>query len=457
MKEALERGYRIVSKAIALLSVCAGILVAVGWFLDIGILKSVFPDMVTMKFNTALAFLLTGIALYARAYGVRNDNKGNSIALAASLAISAIGLLTVIEYSAGINIGIDQLFFREPEGAILTTHLGRMALLTAVNFLLLGIALVILGGRSDRGVYAAQMISAATGLFAYQNLIGYIFGVKILYILQHNFTAMALHTAVLFLLLSIGVIFASGNKGFMRIMCSDLSAGIMLRRILPFAFILPPVFGWLKLAGERAGVIPNEFGVSLVAFFNAAVFCILVVLSARTLLRTEEKRIKAEEEISKAAKDWSTTFDAITDFIFVIDKDSRIIRVNKVFTDFLKMKQEDIVGERCFRIVHGAEKPWPGCPHQRTLADKKTHTEEVFDPRIGLPLLVSTSPIYDDNGEFIGSVHIAKDISALKKAQQELRDKMSDMEKFQKVAVDRELKMIELKERIRELEGKLKT
>jgi len=456
MKEAREKNYRIVAMAVALLAVCGGLLVMAGWFLDIGVLKSVFPGMVTMKFNTALAFLLTGIALYARVSGVGNDSKGNNIAFIASLAVSAIGLLTVIEYFTGINIGIDQIFFREPAGAILTTHLGRMALLTAVNFLLLGIAIVTLGGKTERGVYAAQVISAATGLFAYQNLIGYIFGVKILYVLQHNFTAMALHTAALFLLLSIGVIFASGNRGFMRIMCSDLSAGIMLRKLLPFALILPPLFGWLKLAGEGAGIVSNELGVSLVAFLNAAVFCILVMMSARTLLRTEEKRMKAEEDIRKAAKDWSTTFDAITDFIFVIDKDSRIVRANKVFTDFLKMKPEDIVGEKCFRIVHGTEKPWPGCPHQHTLADRKTHTEEVFDPRIGLPLLVSTSPVYDDNGEFIGSVHIAKDISALKKAQQELRDRMGDMEKFHKVAVDRELKMIELKERIKELEGKLK-
>ncbi len=452
MKEAREKYYRNISVAIALLAVSGGLLVMAGWFLDIGALKSVLPGMVTMKFNTALAFLLTGMALYAKA----NGGKGNGFALAASLAISAIGLLTVIEYSAGIDIGIDQLFFREPKGAILTTHLGRMAPLSAVNFLLLGVALLLLGGRAERGASAAQIIAAAAGLFAYQNLIGYIFGVKVLYILKHDYTAMALHTAALFLLLSIGIVFASGNKGFMRIMCSDLSAGIMLRRILPFALVLPPLFGWLKLVWERAGIIPNETGVSLVALLNASVFCVIVALSSGTLMRIEEKRIKAEEDIKKAAKDWSATFDAITDFIFVIDKDSRIVRANKVFTDFMKMKPEDIVGEKCFKIVHWVEKPWPGCPHQQTIADKKTHTEEVFDPRIGLPLLVSTSPIYDDNGEFIGSVHIAKDISALKKAQQELRDKMSDMEKFHKVAVDRELTMIELKDRINELEGKLK-
>ncbi len=457
MKEAREKNYRNVSVATALLAVCGGFLVLAGWFLDIGILKSVFPGMVTMKFNTALAFMLTGISLYIISSGPRRDNKSEGIALAASLAAGIIGLLTVIEYAAGVELGIDQLLFREPAGAILTTHLGRMAPVTAANFILLNISLALVRGKTERSIYAAQAVSAVAGLLAYQNLIGYIFGVKILYILQYSFTAMALHTAVFFLLLSVGVIFASGNRGFMRIMCSDLSAGIMLRKILPFALILPPFFGWLKLAGERYGIIQNELGVSLVAFFNAVVFCIIVMMSARTLLRTEEERMDAEEEISKAAKDWSTTFDSITDLIFVIDKDSRIVRVNKALTNFLKMKSEDIIGEKCFRIIHGAEKPWPGCPHQLTIVDKKTHVEEVFDPRIGLPLLVSTSPIYDDNGEFMGSVHIAKDISALKKAQKELRDKMNDMEKFHRVAVDRELKMIELKERIKELEGKLKT
>ena len=55
--------------------------------------------------------------------------------------------------------------------------------------------------------------------------------------------------------------------------------------------------------------------------------------------------------------------------------------------------------------------------------DKMAHTQEVNDPNIGTPLLVTTSPVLGDKGEFIGSVHIAKDISKRKEAENLILDK----------------------------------
>ena len=47
----------------ALLSVVVGAMVLVGWTFDIVTLKSVLPGWVAMKANTAVCFILTGIAL----------------------------------------------------------------------------------------------------------------------------------------------------------------------------------------------------------------------------------------------------------------------------------------------------------------------------------------------------------------------------------------------------------
>jgi len=103
-----------------------------------------------------------------------------------------------------------------------------------------------------------------------------------------------------------------------------------------------------------------------------------------------------------------------------------------------------------------SKKPWPGCPFEKTRLDKGTHTEEVDDPEIGIPLLITTSPIFNETGEFLGSVHIAKNITVLKNTEAELQKKFYDLERFQKIAVDRELRMKELKEKIKELEERLK-
>ena len=52
-------------------------------------------------------------------------------------------------------------------------------------------------------------------------------------------------------------------------------------------------------------------------------------------------------------------FDAITDLIFIADKDNNIIKVNKAFADFFKKSPEELVGKKCYNIVHGSDRPWP--------------------------------------------------------------------------------------------------
>ncbi|MFQ5952034.1 MAG: PAS domain S-box protein [Candidatus Omnitrophota bacterium] len=142
------------------------------------------------------------------------------------------------------------------------------------------------------------------------------------------------------------------------------------------------------------------------------------VVAARGILRDITTRKKAEEKIKVAAEEWERTFDSISDLVFIQDKDFTITKANKAFAEALKLKPEDIVGKKCYEIVHNRDVPWPTCPFEKTKLDKKAITEEVDDPYIGYPLLITTSPIFDDKGEVVGSVHIAKDISERKKVEQ---------------------------------------
>jgi PAS domain S-box-containing protein len=130
---------------------------------------------------------------------------------------------------------------------------------------------------------------------------------------------------------------------------------------------------------------------------------------------------KITPELKEQLENWDRTFNAIADLIFIQDKDNTIIKVNQAFADVFKARPEDLEGQKCYQLLHKLSKPWPDCPMEKTKQDKKAHTEEVNDPNIGVPLLVTTSPIFDDKGELIGSVHIAKIITEQKKAEQEMR------------------------------------
>ena len=132
------------------------------------------------------------------------------------------------------------------------------------------------------------------------------------------------------------------------------------------------------------------------------------------------ERKKAEGELKQAAEEWQRTFDATSDFVFILDKDFGIVKANRAFAEAFKVKPEDIIGKKCYELLHQSDKPWPGCPFTKSRKDKTPHTEEVYDPGIGIPLLVTISPIFDNNGNFVGAVHYAKDIAERKKAEEAL-------------------------------------
>ncbi len=152
--------------------------------------------------------------------------------------------------------------------------------------------------------------------------------------------------------------------------------------------------------------------------------------SIDNLNREITERKKAEEKIRRAEEEWSRTFNSISDMVFIQDTNFTIIKVNKAFADTLKMKPEDIIGRKCYEVLHKKDKPFAGCPFEQTQKDKKMHVEEINDPNIGIPLLVTTSPIFDDNGNLKGSVHIAKDITQIKETERILRESLEAKSRF---------------------------
>jgi len=132
---------------------------------------------------------------------------------------------------------------------------------------------------------------------------------------------------------------------------------------------------------------------------------------------TERKR--AEEAIKHAAEEWRNTFDSITDAISIHDRDFRILRANKAFADIFNMKPSQIIGGYCYEL-HKGEKPISGCPHKQTLATKKPAAAEFYESHLGKYLHESTSPIFDEKGEVVGTVHITRDITEQKQQNERL-------------------------------------
>ncbi len=130
-------------------------------------------------------------------------------------------------------------------------------------------------------------------------------------------------------------------------------------------------------------------------------------------------RLKINEELEFVARQWSNTFDTITDFVSVHDKDMKFVRVNKALASLFGKNPEELIGSYCYKLMHDRDSPWPECPHVKAVETGKTVSTEIADPKIGIPLLVTCSPLLHDDGSLMGSVHVARDISAQKEAADE--------------------------------------
>ena len=129
---------------------------------------------------------------------------------------------------------------------------------------------------------------------------------------------------------------------------------------------------------------------------------------------------KTEKDLLYAAEEWRATFDAISDMLSIHSKDFKIIRVNKAFADALNMEPSEVVGKHCYELIHGTKEPQSYCPCHKTFEKGKPNYTEVFEPNLGAYIGASTSPLFDENGQVKASIHIAKDITERKLAEQKL-------------------------------------
>ena len=279
----------------ALASVALGSIVLSGWILQLTSLKSVFHGLVAVKANTALALVLSGVALWLLIPG-ESSRQRRGIAFFFASLVGMIGLGTFCEYLFGLNLGIDQLLFHEVVGAVATSSPGRMAPIATVGFTAIGAALMLLAVKTRHCERASQLLSLLAALAAMLAIIGYIDHATPLYRFM-QYTQVTLYTAIALFLLSVAVFLARPSTAIAGDLIRGGSGSALARRFLPAVFFVPVCVGWICLQGERAGFYSTELGLALYTTSNVVVFAFLVWLSARKLNRESVRRNMAETEI----------------------------------------------------------------------------------------------------------------------------------------------------------------
>ncbi|HYX38717.1 MAG TPA: PAS domain S-box protein [Oligoflexus sp.] len=279
-------------------ALCAGFLmiisglVLLGWLFDIATLKSVMPNYITMKANTAVCFLLFGLSILLRSSAAHWQK---TLALTLAQIPLLISAATGCEYIFDINLGLDELLFLDPAGIKGKFPPGRMAPITAFSFALLSISTVLIHLGQPRLIRIAQSLIILVFLLGFQAMIGYFLGLTYTFGYAY-FTQMAFHTTVLFVTVCIALLLERRDVGFMAIFFADTGAGRMLRRILPMALITPPLMNWLAIKGQGLGLIDENFALMVRVVGSSLLFTWMLWKSSLTMHQGEEERIHAERE-----------------------------------------------------------------------------------------------------------------------------------------------------------------
>jgi diguanylate cyclase (GGDEF)-like protein/PAS domain S-box-containing protein len=297
-----------------------------GWTFGLPLLGRFFPGLAPMNPVTALTLILSGTALWLVAQDTPVNRISRRAGQALAFLVALAGGLKLGGYLLGFDLGIDQWLFQK-QLQLSDSVLSRMAPNTALNFILLGLALLFLDLKIGRGGWLAEYLAVAALLNAFLVLLGYAYDVPVLYtVIRH--TPMAFSSALGFLILCAGVLLSRPHRGMMSVITSPHLGGVLTRRLLPAALSLPIVLGWVRLKGQHAMLFSNEFGIALFAVMTAAIASALLLWTASSLDRVDADRRQTETTLRASEQRNRLVVEASYNAFIEINADDVIIDWN---------------------------------------------------------------------------------------------------------------------------------
>jgi diguanylate cyclase (GGDEF)-like protein len=277
----------------ALTALIGAVVIIVGWAFNVAVVRALIPGTVAMKANTALMFVLCGVALLL----VRAEDNRRWIGWSCSAASVLIAVVFLSEYVFGWRLGIDELPFRDAAGhAAQIAYPGRPAPTTLVCFVLTGVALLVHRTRWR----IEEVLMAPVAAVAAMCVIGYAYSIPAFYG-PASAAKMALNTGIAFLLIACGVVFAQEDGRLKRLLTTTDPGSVMARRLIPLAVLVPLTLGWLRLKGQEDGVFGLRVGTWLLTMTE--IVCLIGVIgwAASSLSRTDGHRRRLEDELHRLA------------------------------------------------------------------------------------------------------------------------------------------------------------
>lgn len=136
-----------------------------------------------------------------------------------------------------------------------------------------------------------------------------------------------------------------------------------------------------------------------------------------------------EDILHSYIKDWHATFDGIKDAIFRTDTQGNILQCNKSLVDFVGKSAQEIIGKRCYDVIHGESNFVETCPLKKALLSRHREISTLVKADKWFNVIVD--PLFDSHGNITAAIQIISDITEQKKSEQALGKAYGDLKDMQ--------------------------
>jgi two-component system NtrC family sensor kinase len=163
------------------------------------------------------------------------------------------------------------------------------------------------------------------------------------------------------------------------------------------------LLGILALADISRELMPNDLN-------------LLQALIVHASVALENSRLFTR--ITQSSRQWAEIFDSISDFIVVHDEQFEVLRVNRSLAEFIGVRPAELIGLSMRALISlASDSPRP-CPFCRV----ESESDEYLHPVLERTYLVSSSRIHGALDEGLQTVHVLKDITDRREAEQRYRE-----------------------------------
>ena len=232
---------------------------------------------------------------------------------------------------------------------------------------------------------------------------------------------MAMHTAFSFLALGFGILFSRPDKGSMAIVIGESSGQIIFMRFI--AFLLPLIYGWLKIQGENAGVFSKEFGTALFAVLTYLVSMFFLARQSVLNHKIRETRRQAMEVIKENERRLQAILDNSATNISLKSLLGKYTLINKQFEKDFKVEAEKVLGKTDYDLFpKEMARELNLYDHQIIKTGQPKSFEEKYPQDDGIHTYITVKfPLFTQDNKIYAIGAVSTDITRRKQLEEELR------------------------------------